>query len=237
MHVKEYSLRFGTQRTWGMQILAAHHWAGHLSMSSLYIRAYLSRMLKNYLVLWCSNADWVTYNSIPTPTTQREHQTHRIKGSAVQNRPPSGPAMDTRATRPIRSSPREQLTELRQTLHLHFMVFTGDSCQCRRCGSIPGSGRSPGWRNHTHSSILTWRIPWIEKPGGLQPTGLRHWACKHDGRNLGKAKWKSRRGQGLMGAGAQSFQAPSRPPSCTAMCLPTQSLGVLSRFHHLNMPD
>ena len=23
----------------------------------------------------------------------------------------------------------------------------------------------------THSSILTWRIPWTEEPGGLQPTG------------------------------------------------------------------
>ena len=26
----------------------------------------------------------------------------------------------------------------------------------------------------THSSILTWRIPWIEEPGGLQSTGLQH---------------------------------------------------------------
>ena len=24
----------------------------------------------------------------------------------------------------------------------------------------------------THSSILAWRIPWIEEPGGLQSTGL-----------------------------------------------------------------
>ena len=23
----------------------------------------------------------------------------------------------------------------------------------------------------THSSTLAWRIPWMEKPGGLQPTG------------------------------------------------------------------
>jgi len=23
----------------------------------------------------------------------------------------------------------------------------------------------------THSSILAWRIPWIEEPGGLQSTG------------------------------------------------------------------
>jgi len=24
----------------------------------------------------------------------------------------------------------------------------------------------------THSSILAWRIPWTEEPGGLQSTGL-----------------------------------------------------------------
>ena len=26
----------------------------------------------------------------------------------------------------------------------------------------------PGKRNATHSSILTWKIPWTEEPGGLQ---------------------------------------------------------------------
>jgi len=25
----------------------------------------------------------------------------------------------------------------------------------------------------THSSILVWRLPWAEEPGGLQPTGLQ----------------------------------------------------------------
>ena len=25
----------------------------------------------------------------------------------------------------------------------------------------------------THSSILAWRIPWTEEPGGLQPMGLQ----------------------------------------------------------------
>ena len=29
-------------------------------------------------------------------------------------------------------------------------------------GSMPGSGRSPGEGNATHSSILAWRIPWME---------------------------------------------------------------------------
>ena len=33
---------------------------------------------------------------------------------------------------------------------------------------IPGLGRSPGGSIATHSSILAWRIPWIEKPDRLQ---------------------------------------------------------------------
>ena len=32
----------------------------------------------------------------------------------------------------------------------------------------------------THSSILAWRIPWTEEPGGLQSMGLDYspWGCK-----------------------------------------------------------
>ena len=37
--------------------------------------------------------------------------------------------------------------------------------------SIPGSGRPPGGGYTTHSSILAWRIPWTEEPGGLQSKG------------------------------------------------------------------
>ena len=39
--------------------------------------------------------------------------------------------------------------------------------------------RSLGWEDPlekemaTHSSILAWRIPWTEEPGGLQSTGLQ----------------------------------------------------------------
>ena len=39
--------------------------------------------------------------------------------------------------------------------------------------SIPGSGKSSGKGNGTHSSIPAWRIPWTEEPGGLQSTRLR----------------------------------------------------------------
>ena len=34
-------------------------------------------------------------------------------------------------------------------------------------GLIPGLGRSPEVGMATHSSILAWRIPWTEEPGGL----------------------------------------------------------------------
>ena len=36
---------------------------------------------------------------------------------------------------------------------------------------IPGLGGSPGEEVATHSSILAWRIPWTEEPGGLQSLG------------------------------------------------------------------
>ena len=36
---------------------------------------------------------------------------------------------------------------------------------------IPGSGRSPGGGNATHSSILAWEIPCMEEPGGPQSMG------------------------------------------------------------------
>ena len=44
--------------------------------------------------------------------------------------------------------------------------------------------QSLGWEDPlekemaTHSSILAWRIPWTEEPGGLQSTGLQR--VRHD---------------------------------------------------------
>ena len=40
-------------------------------------------------------------------------------------------------------------------------------------GSIPGLATSPGVGMATHSSILAWKIPWTEEPGGLQSMGLQ----------------------------------------------------------------
>ena len=40
-------------------------------------------------------------------------------------------------------------------------------CNAGDPGSIPGLGRSPEEGMATHSSVLVWRIPWTEEPGGL----------------------------------------------------------------------
>ena len=39
--------------------------------------------------------------------------------------------------------------------------------------SIPSSEKSHGRENGMLSSILAWKIPWIEEPGGLQSSGLQ----------------------------------------------------------------
>ena len=48
----------------------------------------------------------------------------------------------------------------------------------RDAGLIPGSGRFPEKEMATPSSILAWRIPWTEEPGGLQSMGSRR--VRHD---------------------------------------------------------
>ena len=48
----------------------------------------------------------------------------------------------------------------------------------RDMGSIPGSGRSMEEGMATHSSILAWRMPWAEEPGGLQSMGSQR--GRHD---------------------------------------------------------
>ena len=43
----------------------------------------------------------------------------------------------------------------------------------RDVGLIPGSERSLEKKMAINSSILAWRIPWAEEPGGLQSIGLQ----------------------------------------------------------------
>ena len=45
------------------------------------------------------------------------------------------------------------------------------TCQTGDMGSIPEASLEEGMA--THSSVLAWRIPWTEEPGGLQSVGLQ----------------------------------------------------------------
>ena len=47
------------------------------------------------------------------------------------------------------------------------------ACNAGDPGSILGSEDSLEKGMATHSSIVAWRIPWTEEPGGLQPMGLQ----------------------------------------------------------------
>ena len=52
-------------------------------------------------------------------------------------------------------------------------VVKNSSANAGDMSSIPGSGRATGGGMATHSSILAWRIPWIEEADGLQSMGSR----------------------------------------------------------------
>ena len=47
------------------------------------------------------------------------------------------------------------------------------ACSIGDWGLIPGREDPLEEGAATHSSILAWRIPWTEEPGGLQSTGLQ----------------------------------------------------------------
>ena len=54
-------------------------------------------------------------------------------------------------------------------------VVKNPPANARDAGSIPGWGRTPGEGNGNtlHTSILAWKIPWAEEPGGLQSMQLQ----------------------------------------------------------------
>ena len=51
-------------------------------------------------------------------------------------------------------------------------------CNAGEADLIPGREDPLEESMATHSSILAWRIPWTEEPGGLQSTGLQ--TVRHD---------------------------------------------------------
>ena len=51
------------------------------------------------------------------------------------------------------------------------IVVKESACNVEQLSSIPGLGRFLKEDMATHSSILAWRIPWTEEPGGLHSMG------------------------------------------------------------------
>ena len=45
------------------------------------------------------------------------------------------------------------------------------ACKMGDLGSVPELERFPEKGMGTHSSVLAWRIPWTEEPGGPESTG------------------------------------------------------------------
>ena len=81
-----------------------------------------------------------------------------------------------------------------------------------RHGSISRSVKIPLEKGLAiHSSILAWRIPWTEEPGGLPPMGLRR--VRHDWSDLASTHSAHRAVQTVSSAGSQRRRwFPRRAP-------------------------
>ena len=60
---------------------------------------------------------------------------------------------------------------------VNFTVFPGGSAVKESACNAGDQGSIPGWEDAlekemaTHSTILSWEIPWTKETGGLQSTG------------------------------------------------------------------
>ena len=72
----------------------------------------------------------------------------------------------------------QYLDQIWWDLYFWWLRDKESACNAGDAGLIPGSGRSLEEDKETHSSILAWRIPWTEEPGGLQSIGSQK--VRHD---------------------------------------------------------
>jgi len=115
---------------------------------------------------------------------------------------PASPALTGRFITIVPPGTAITLWRLINYLHLSWWVILNSSvfiywipwclsgkesaCQCRRHGFDPWAG-SLEKEMATHSSILSWEIPWTENPGGLQSTR----DCKRVGHESGTKETKN----------------------------------------------
>ena len=76
------------------------------------------------------------------------------------------------------------LTNLIKYKYTCILSFPGSSAGEESTCNVGDLGSIPGWEDPLeegmaiHFSILAWRIPWTEKPGGLQSIGWQR--VRHD---------------------------------------------------------
>ena len=63
--------------------------------------------------------------------------------------------------------PHRGIVRIKDRASLVAPLIKESVCNAGDPGSIPGWGRPLEKEMATHSSILAWRIPWREEPGGL----------------------------------------------------------------------
>ena len=74
---------------------------------------------------------------------------------------------------PMMASKKRKYSDLTTEASLVAQKVKTSACNAGDLGSIPELGKSPGEGNGNHSSILAWKIPWMEEPGRLQSMGLQ----------------------------------------------------------------
>ena len=144
-------------------------------------------LLPTFLLLWRWRVDLCTTNPLDWGQEEKGTTTedemvgwhHRLNGHEFAWTPGVGDGQGGLACCSPWGCKESDTTERLNWAEPFLWSFPGGSdgiesaCNAGDLGSNPGSWRSPGKGNATHSSILAWRIPWTEEPGRLQSTRLQ----------------------------------------------------------------
>ena len=127
--------------------------------------------------LHCQNETWWVEQRIcflPPSAIERNHHIHQqikqvwcSKLSACKLMPLNKCSPEKKT----RNSLRSRAIRLKCWASQVAQWLPANAEEAKVAGLIPGAGRPLEEGTATHSSILAWRIPWTEEPGGLQSRG------------------------------------------------------------------
>ena len=110
---------------------------------------------------WVGKIPWRRrWQSTPVPLPGKSHGQRSLVGCRTWSRKESG------TTERLHNRVQRVVLVVQRVKRL---------LRCRRPGFEPSVGKIP-WRREwqqEYSSILAWRVPWTEEPGGLRSTGLQ----------------------------------------------------------------